>query len=74
LQYSFLAKLLRFLKENPSSWFILTFQVLLLGCAVMLVFGLASIAEGVAVVAYFALVVGVIVQLIWFLRRGSDSE
>lgn len=40
----------------------------------MLVFGFSNLAEGVAVVAYFALVVGVTVQLIWFLRHSSHGE
>lgn len=65
---------MRFLKENPSAWFILAFQVLLAACAVMLVFGLGAMAEGVAVVAYFALVIGVILQLVRFLRHGSNGE
>lgn len=73
MQCSFLAKLVRFLRENPSAWFILGFQVLLVACAVMLVFGLSFLAEGVAVVAYFALAVGVVWQLIWFLRHDSNS-
>lgn len=74
MQYAFLAKFVRFLKENPSAWFILAFQVLLVACAAMLAFGLGLLAESVAVVAYFALAVGVVWQLIWFLRHGSDSE
>lgn len=74
MQYSFLTRFLRFLKENPSAWFILAFQVLLVSCALMLVFGFSNLAEGVAVVAYFALVVGVTVQLIWFLRHSSHGE
>jgi hypothetical protein len=74
MQYSFLARFVRFLKENTSAWFILAFQVLLAGCAVMLVFSLGSLAESVAVVAYFALVTAIVLQLVSFLRHGSNSE
>jgi hypothetical protein len=74
LQRALLAKFVRFLKENPSARFILAFQVLLVACVVMLVFGLGLLAECVAVVAYFALTVGVVWQLIWFLRHGSNGE
>jgi hypothetical protein len=65
---------MRFLKENPSAGFVLAFQALLVTCAVMLVFGLSSLAEGLAVVAYFALVADVVLQLVWFVRRPIDGE
>lgn len=74
LQVSFLARFMRFLKENPGAGFILAFQTLLATCAVMLVLGLTSLAEDLAVVAYFALVAGVVLQLIWFVRRPMDGE
>jgi hypothetical protein len=68
----FFARAKRFLRENPGAVFVLGFQVLLVTCAVLLVSGLSFLAEGLAVAAYFLLVVGVVVQLVSFLRgRGS---
>jgi hypothetical protein len=63
----------RFFRANAGAVFILGFQVLLVACAAMLVFEMAWLAEGVAVVAYFLLVVGVVFQLVCFVR-GSDGE
>jgi len=71
---SFLISAKRFLRENPGSIPILGFQALLVACAVLLVSGLSVYAEGVAVVAYFLLVIGVAVQLAQFVRRGSSGE
>jgi hypothetical protein len=71
---SFLVRVKRFLRENPSAVFVLGFQVLLVTCAVLLVLGMASLAEGVAVGAYFSLVAGVVVQLIDFLREPRSKE
>ena len=71
---SFLIRTKRFLRENPGSIPILGFQALLVACAGLLVSGLSVYAEGVAVVAYFLLVIGVAVQLALFVRRGSGGE
>ena len=75
--FSFGSWVKRFFRENPSALFIVGFEVLLVTCAVLLVVGLASLAEGLAVVAYFLLVTGVIVQLAFFgkgSRGGEASE
>jgi len=63
----------RFFRENPGAVFVLGFEVVLVACAVLLVAGLASLAESLAVVGYFLLVAGVVVQLVWFVRvsRGG---
>lgn len=70
---SFLVRAKRFFRENPGAVFIVGFQVVLVACAVMLAFGFSFLAENVAVVAYFLLVVGVVLQLVCFVR-GSDGE
>jgi hypothetical protein len=67
--FSLLSWAKRFFRENPAALFIVGFQVLLVACAALLVLGLASSAEGVAVGAYFLLVAGVVLQLVWFVRR-----
>jgi hypothetical protein len=70
---SFLAETCRFLRGNPGAIPIVGFQVLLLACAGLLIAGLPSLAEGVAVVAYFLLVAGVVVQLVVFVRDRNRS-
>ena len=71
--FSFLSWMKRFFRENPGAVFVLGFEVVLVACAVLLVAGLASLAESLAVVGYFLLVAGVVVQLVWFVRvsRGG---
>ena len=75
LNSSLLVRFKRFLKENPGAGFVVGFQVLLVSCAVLLAMGWGFVAEGVAVVAYFMLATGVLVQLIWFVRhRNKNGE
>lgn len=69
---TFLVRVRQFFRENPGAVFVLGFQVLLLACAFLLVFGMVSLAEGFAVGAFFLLVVGVVLQLVCFVR-GSDG-
>lgn len=72
---SLLLSVKRFFRENPGAVFIVGFQVSLVACAIMLVLGMGVLAEGVAVVAYFLIVTGVVVQLVLFLKkRDGDSS
>ena len=72
--FSFLlGRFRRFVMDNPGSGFVLGFQVLLFACAVFLVVGLGLLAEVLAVLAYFLLVVGVVLQL-WSFVRGSHGR
>lgn len=57
-----------FVGRNPGALPILGFQGLLIACAVLLVFGMSDTAEGLAVIAYFMLVAGVVIQLVDYLR------
>jgi hypothetical protein len=72
--FTFLVRIKSFLRENPSALFVLSFQVLLALCAVLLVFGLSFLAEGVAVVAYFLLVAGVVLLLVRFAKDAHGRE
>ena len=69
-------KIKGYVKENWGSPFIVGFMLFLIGAAVSLSAGLASLADTVAVYAYYALVAGVFLQLACFLkyRRKSDAE
>lgn len=64
-----------YLYENWGAPFIIGFMMLLMVAAFSLVSGLDSLANEVAVYAYYLLVVGVVLQLISFLRgRREGSE
>lgn len=66
-----------FIRENPGALPILGFQGLLIACAVMLVIGMSEAADSLAVIAYFMLVTGVLIQLIdfmWESRCGGQNE
>lgn len=70
----FLQKVKKHFRENLGVPFIITFQMLLLVCASLLIVGNVSLANGVATGAYFSLVIGVVLQLISFLKHGKDGE
>ena len=65
----YLPRIKNYFRRNPEILFIVGFQVILLVCAGSLILGNSFCAEGVAVVAYFSLVIGVVLQLISFLRH-----
>jgi hypothetical protein len=68
-------KLKGHVKKNWGSPFIVGFILLLVSAAVSLSEGLSSLADGIAVYAYYALIVGVILQLVCFVKyREKVSE
>lgn len=70
-------KIKGYVKENWGAPFIAGFIVLLLSAAVFLSVGLSYLADAVAVYAYYALVAGVLLQLVCFLkynRKPSEAE
>jgi fumarate reductase subunit C len=69
----YLPKIKNYFRRNPETLFIVGFQVLLLVCACLLISGNSFWAEGIAVVAYFSLVIGVVLQLISFLRHREGE-
>ncbi len=69
----YLPRIKNYFRRNPGTLFIVGFQVLLLVCAGLLISGDSFWAEGVAVVAYFSLVIGVVLQLISFLRHREGE-
>jgi hypothetical protein len=56
-----------YVRENWGAPFIVGFMLLLMIAAASLSMGLAAVADEVAVCAFFALVVGVILQLVCYL-------
>ena len=67
-----------YVKEDWGAPFIVGFMALLMVAAVSLLMDLVVLADEVAVYAYYALVVGVVLQLICFLkyrkRNGEPSQ
>ena len=64
----------RFLRSSPASALVLGFEALLIACAILLASGSGALAEEVAVAAYFVLVAGVVLQLVWFSRRKAKDD
>ena len=63
-----------YVKQNWGSPFIVGFMLFLVVAAVSLSAGFASLADTVAVYAYYALVAGVFLQLASFLKYRGKSN
>ena len=68
-----LAKIKAYFRKNWGTPFILGFMLLLMVAATSLAVGLVFLANEVAVYAYYALVAGVVLQLVCFLKYGERS-
>lgn len=73
-QVRVLPKIKGYLKDNPGVPFVVGFQVLLVVCVGLLIQGSPAMAEEVAIYAYFLLVIGVVLQLVVFVRRRKEPE
>jgi len=62
-----------YVRENWGAPFILGFMLLLMVAAASLSMGLDFLANDVAFYAYYALVAGVALQLVCFLKYGERS-
>jgi len=69
-----LLKIKGYIKENWGSPFIFTFIILLMGTAIFLSTGLSYMADTVVVYAFYALVVGVVLQFVSFLKPLKADE
>jgi heme/copper-type cytochrome/quinol oxidase subunit 4 len=67
------ARVKGYVRENWGAPFIVGFMLLLMVAAVSLSMGLATLADGVAIAAYYALVGGVVLQLVCFLRYNKKN-
>jgi len=65
------AKIKGYFRENWGAPFILGFMLLLIVAAASLSIGLGVLANEVAIYAYYALVAGVVLQLVCFLKYGE---
>jgi heme/copper-type cytochrome/quinol oxidase subunit 4 len=69
----FPARVKAYTRENWGAPFIVGFMLLLMVAAVSLSMGLAVLADGIAIAAYYALVAGVVLQLVCFLKYNKKN-
>ena len=69
-----ITRIVRYFHQNLGAPFVIFFQLLLLTCAALLIRGYSDLADEVAIYAYYSLVIGVILQLVSFLRHGEGAE
>jgi len=69
-----LLKVKRYFVENPRRLFVLVFQALLLMAAGLLILGDSFLANVIATVAFFSLVIGVALHVINFIRHNGESQ
>ena len=78
-EYFFLIKLklpykvVEFFRKDFARLFIVGFMVLLISCAFLLILKKEKIAEEVANVAYFSLVIGVVIELVLMIRQRKPA-
>jgi len=66
---------LNYFKENLGAPFIITFMISLLAAAGYLAIGLETVANEIAIYAYYALVIGVMLQIASYLKyRNKENE
>ena len=62
-----------YLKENWGTPFVLGFMLLLIVATVSLALGSTTLADGIAIAAYCASVIGVILQVVCFLKHDKTN-
>lgn len=70
---SLLRKARRYLRENWGAPFVIAFMLLLTASAVALSLGLSDAANSVGVYAFYALVVGVVLQIASYIKFGEGT-
>ena len=65
-----------YVRENWGSPFVVGFIFLLLSAAILLSLGISYWAEQIAVYSYYALVIGVVLQIVCYIKykKVSDDE
>jgi len=66
-------KIKRYFKDNLGAPFVICFQVLLLSCAGLLIQGNSALANELAIYAFYSLVIGVVLQLISYVRYNKET-
>lgn len=66
--------ILLYFKEKPSAPFIIGFMLLLIICAILLMLKLEKVAKDLANIAYFLLVIGVVIEVYQFIKHGERDD
>ena len=66
--------IMRYVGENWGAPFVITFIALLISSAVLLSLGNSGGANSVAVYSFYALVVGVVLQIVSYVKYGEDGS
>lgn len=71
----FTAGIMGYIRENWGSPFIVAFMVLLVGAAVCSLSNLSRLADAIAINAFYALLIGVLLQVVcfWKFRKKLSS-
>lgn len=69
-----ITRIVRYLYKNFGVPFVIIFQLLLLICAILLINGYSYLANEVVIYAYYSLAIGVVLQLVSFLRHRDGVE
>jgi len=67
------SRIKRYFRENWGAPFITGFMIILLVAVVSVATGSESLANELAIYAYYALVVGVVLQLVCFLKHNKRN-
>jgi hypothetical protein len=70
----FLVRVKGYIRENWGAPYIVGFMVLLMSAAASLSMGLESLADLLAIYAYYFLVAGVVLQLVCFLKYNKVNR
>ena len=70
---AFMTRAKAYVRENWGAPFIMGFMLLLAVAAASVAIGLAGLADEIAVIAYYALLVGIILQLVCFLKHDKKN-
>ena len=65
--------MVEFFAKDFARLFIVSFMVLLISCAFLLILKKEKIAEEVANVAYFSLVIGVVIELVLMIKQRKPA-
>ncbi|MEM3871154.1 MAG: hypothetical protein QXE05_01120 [Nitrososphaeria archaeon] len=69
----YIIKIAKYIKMNWGALFIISFMVLLSMAAIYLSLGNESYANDIAVYAYYMLILGIILQIVSYIKYGNKS-
>lgn len=70
----FLVRVKGYLRENWGAPYVVGSMILLMSAAASLIMGSESLADSLAIYAYYSLVAGVVLQLVRFLKYNKGNR